>query len=86
MSELRECPFCGGQAEYHATSEGSGYSRGYVRCVKFCCEQGIIQDVTDAIEDWNNRVNDKELQFTRKFIHEHGLEFTLASKLKGARL
>ena len=39
---------------------------------------------SDAIEAWNRRSESKEriftqeLEFTRQFIHEHGLEFALA--------
>lgn len=33
----------------------------------------------EMIEAWNRRTESEELQFTRKFIHEHGLEFALAS-------
>lgn len=32
-----------------------------------------------ATEAWNRRAESEELAFTRKFIHEHGLDFALAS-------
>ena len=39
----------------------------------------IYDTIEDAIEAWNKRADSEELKFTRKFIHEHGLEFALAS-------
>ena len=39
------------------------------------------RDITKTLEQVNNLVDKykTELEFTRKFIHEHGLEFALAS-------
>ncbi len=37
------------------------------------------QAAQKAAEKWNRRAESEELAFTRQFIHEHGLEFALAS-------
>lgn len=53
MSELKDCPFCGGMAELY---EGEvGFS---VECTKFSCRAGTVYSdwsKDKAIEIWNKR-------------------------------
>jgi hypothetical protein len=85
MAELKPCPFCGGKAEYIYSMPCNG-----VMCTKCGVWSKTIIDTYEqqdgkakVIEAWNNRCEDAELKFTRQFIHEHGLEFALASAWKG---
>lgn len=81
MNALKPCPFCGGRATiYNANGEVS------IACVNCQCGTAYITGaspvevkIETATNDWNNRVESEELKFTREFIHEHGLEFELAS-------
>src|SRR5574344_2291812 len=58
MSELRECPFCGGEAEVHPSSDYSTHFTGatfFVWCDK-CETRGDYYDTeAKAIEAWNTR-------------------------------
>lgn len=81
MANLKTCPFCGGKARLV-------YDMPYnaVQCKKCKVFGKTIVDSyeqadgkAEAIEAWNKRSESEELKFTRQFIHEHGLEFALAS-------
>jgi len=55
MGELRNCPFCGGEA---ALREWDGFGQ-YVRCTR-CRACGPIKPkplLTEAIKAWNSRVH-----------------------------
>ncbi len=83
MAELKPCPFCGGEAEgpYHYDPY-DGYQGDCGSYTVECshCRMLINQRTKqEAIEVWNRRAESEELKFTRKFIHEHGLDFALAS-------
>src|SRR5574344_2175268 len=58
MSELRECPFCGGEAEVHPSSDYSTHFTGatfFVWCDK-CETRGDYYDTeAKAIKAWNTR-------------------------------
>lgn len=58
MTTLRECPFCGGEAEVHPSSDYSTHFTGatfFVWCDK-CETRGDYYDTeAKAIEAWNTR-------------------------------
>jgi len=60
MSELKPCPFCGGDAKliivpgYFKT--GLSSSGWLVKCLNGCCSQRPHIDDHEAIEAWNQRV------------------------------
>ena len=58
MSELKPCPFCGGEAEVHH-SVTCGYDSYWVECKDFQNCRGRVSPVTDvesiAIAAWNTR-------------------------------
>ena len=65
MSELKPCPFCGGEVYpvYWSRTE-KYYMRHYKRNKRRCCiEQFEFTDVAeclnDVYEEWNRRVNDE---------------------------
>ena len=58
-SELRACPFCGGEAVFATLRAAPGEEpRGYVRCENRCCEQSLVMGKSNAIEAWNRRAED----------------------------
>ena len=73
MTELKPCPFCGGEAVF-----GRRIYCAEVYCSKCHATIGRV-GLDAAIEAWNRRAENEELKFTRKFIHDQGLEFALAS-------
>ena len=81
-NELEPCPFCGCEAVdgyYHDPFDGyqGDCSRYRLRC-QVCGVSLERKTKQEAIEAWNRR-NDEELDFTRQFIHDHGLEWELLS-------
>jgi hypothetical protein len=74
MSELRPCPFCGGEAKLWNNSqyepcldEGGAYVDIFissadtfgVECTKCCCQNIGYNTEQEAIETWNRRAGDK---------------------------
>lgn len=54
MSELKPCPFCGGEAEL------KGFTRLWVQCTQ-CSVQTQLYVFMDAAEEaWNHRVGDDQ--------------------------
>ena len=51
MSELKPCPFCGGEAEY--IQEGCVIGR--VRCKECRISQTLLGTKEEVIGDWNTR-------------------------------
>lgn len=89
MAELKPCPFCGGEAKLAIKSMGHGAAGAYAYCTDcsstsyaFCVRADWCAN-DEAIKAWNRRAESEELAFTRQFIHEHGLDFALASAWKG---
>ena len=84
MAELKPCPFCGSEAKLAHLIKSSivycGCCGASSKSIEFAPD--YLSD-EKAIEAWNNRAESEELKFTRQFIHEHGLDFALASAWKG---
>ena len=62
MSELKSCPFCGGNAKLGAEPNDYGLSPllWYVECEKCGVLQYQFISDHDAIEAWNRRVGDAD--------------------------
>jgi Lar family restriction alleviation protein len=56
MSELKPCPFCGGEAELQYPEE-MGDNRGTVMCTKCYASTSDKENWKDAIEAWNTRTS-----------------------------
>ena len=56
MNELKPCPFCGGEARINAY----GFNQYSVDCKICWVETPRKSGVKNAIEAWNNRVNEEE--------------------------
>lgn len=53
MTELRKCPFCGGEASTYVA-----YDDGYYVCCNECgCGLPVYNTEQDAIEAWNRRTS-----------------------------
>lgn len=68
MSEIKRCPFCGGEAEImdehkYIGGASQGFHRKYIHCVK-CCNRTMSYDYDDKkamIRAWNRRVSDESI-------------------------
>ena len=56
MDKLKQCPFCGGEAELLIVPDKQ--TRWIVRCRKCFTNNGVFVSNYDAVEAWNRRVND----------------------------
>ena len=54
MTELRKCPFCGGEAETYPYYCPDGW---YIGCGECSCDLGVFDTKEEAIEAWNKRVS-----------------------------
>ena len=54
MSELKRCPFCGGEAEILASN---GLTKGWITCSHCGAEVPIIQTKKEAVAAWNRRAD-----------------------------
>ena len=88
MAELKPCPFCGGELKRHGNKRlGYYYSHPDNDCLlaEIDDANGVAIILECDIEKWNRRCESEEQIFTRQFIHEHGLEFALASAWNGRK-
>lgn len=85
-NELKPCPFCGSHnvlLRHYDPYDGYQGDCGVWEAWCAICDANIERrQKEESIEAWNRRVESEELKFTRQFIHEHGLEFALASAWK----
>lgn len=58
MTDLRECPCCGGPGKMKSVKAYVGFLRGWVGCPKCSCYIQWMHDPGGAIEKWNRRVKD----------------------------
>lgn len=67
QSELKPCPFCGGEAEYHSDKGPTGEVYAWVGCNQcdamsvHCDVRSMQPEETHPIEAWNTRASDAEL-------------------------
>lgn len=61
MSELKPCPFCGGEAERETFKHAYGHTMYYVQCSNKKCAVSPITSAYKAkgadIRAWNRRTN-----------------------------
>jgi len=60
MTELKPCPFCGGEAIVRETSIGDDYNGFTVECKNCAVDIGNIDTEEEAIKRWNTRTNTTE--------------------------
>jgi hypothetical protein len=93
--KLEPCPYCGAELEddwYTIHEYKTGHWVLSHNCKHGLHELGVCINVygstkEETVDRWNTRAEEaltvtQELEFTRQFIHEHGLEFALASAWK----
>lgn len=56
---LRECPFCGGEAEYEIFNDGF-FTLGRVECKQ--CKAMLTTPPVNTIKLWNNRATEAEIR------------------------
>lgn len=89
MSKNAPCPFCGNPVKIHYYARDKSFRAFHMNPVEaaHCAvkEPFIIQrpNMSKARAAWNRARAVRELEFTRAFIREHGLEFALAAAWSG---
>lgn len=58
MSELKPCPFCGGEAEMLTAESMHGGNLYGVMCNCCACRTDVFDNEAEAIEAWNTRADD----------------------------
>jgi len=67
QSELKPCPFCGGDAEYHSDKGPTGEVYAWVGCNQcdamsvHCDVRSMQPEETHPIDAWNTRASDAEI-------------------------
>ena len=59
MSELKPCPFCGGNAALHFAGDKLWVPVYWVKCVECSAESEVSSTEFGAIKNWNRRANDE---------------------------
>ena len=60
-TELKPCPFCGGEAAYKAISASQSrlkYSHGYIGCSKCKVYMQWVYEPSGAAKKWNRRTTE----------------------------
>lgn len=81
MTELKPCPFCGGEAEL--VIDGTDDCPCiWVQCKNGCCSIRFCETEAEAIEAWNKRVppTNKEIEEYIEKTHKENME--MIAKLK----
>ena len=55
MSELKRCPFCGGEAKIDCYLYFDEFDDWFIRCTSFFCRTRTFKTKKSAILTWNNR-------------------------------
>ena len=60
MTELKPCPFCGGEATFGGSEHVKPYDKPYWYVVCFNCGASVYgnEDKEKAVEAWNRRVKE----------------------------
>lgn len=89
MAELKKCPFCGGEAEVDWYTDNGNETHWFVYCCDCSCELSFGAKISkeQAIEAWNNRVNEFDAEKYEKLIladmeRKHTEQQQLLSELK----
>ena len=80
MTDLKKCPFCGGEAKIVRDNSIVNYPQYQVRCKNISCtirpKTNWGSDRQEIIGHWNNRVTEAEIrakaidEFAEKFIYK----------------
>ena len=79
MTELRKCPFCGGEAEMFVSDVTD---RAVVYCKGCDAQIQMKPNEEEAIEAWNNRVSPTSEEIEEYIEKTHKENMELVAKLK----
>lgn len=74
--ELKPCPFCGGEAEYHSDKGPTGEVYGWVGCNQcdamsvHCDVRSMQPEETHPIDAWNTRADDARIAALEQRVRE----------------
>lgn len=84
MTELKPCPFCGGEAHVYETVNGGTRKLYWIECLKCYAESPKSLDLPqDSIDAWNRRDEDCELR--GKLMAAHSKIMCLESQIEKLR-
>lgn len=68
MNELKPCPFCGGEARIRDFTMVDLEPEIDVFCINCGAQTFVYETKDDAIEAWNRRVEDSDIERLRKKV------------------
>ena len=82
MTELRKCPFCGGEAKIYRRQLNWLLDDYKVECCSCCCSTDIYDTKQEAIEAWNKRVTPTTKEIEEYIEKTHNENVEMVAKLK----
>ena len=74
-TELKPCPFCGGEAEIVDTGDLYGHCEYSVSCTSCNCNTDWLTNKKEAVQAWNKRAFDYETaDHISSFLQDNGYD------------
>jgi hypothetical protein len=94
MSEIKNCPFCGKDSEWHSLVDMRGIVKWSLQCANIDCEMRPYtehyEDKNKAVTVWNTRTYPEEVKglvrVCRSLIDKASYEYSLPSTINDAIL
>ena len=83
MSELKPCPFCGGEAGWSQGEQKTKYGNEQVYCVDCFAQTPPDSSKREAAEWWNPRVDDAKLKLAVEALEHYSQHSDIFKRADG---